>query len=160
MSAIAVVAAAPAHIGPIAAALRPADVLEVAAAGGETPQVALEESLRRSDVAETLLLDGRPVAMWGVAPDRERPFGCGPDAGIVWLLATGDVERIPVAFCRAVLAALQRHGGEYSALRNAVDARYATALRWGRWMGFRVGPAVPAGVNGEPFHGIVWRHYV
>jgi hypothetical protein len=160
MRAIEVVPAAPEHIGPIAAAMRPEDVLEVAAAGGETPRGALEDGLRRSEIAETLLVDGRPVAMWGVAPDDERPFGFGQDAGIVWLLATGEVATIPVAFCRAAMEALERHGPKYSALRNAVDARYTTALRWARWLGFRVGPAVPAGVNGEPFHGIAWRHHV
>ena len=39
----------------------------------------------------------------------------------------------------------------FPVLRNVVDARYAEAIRWLRWLGFRFGEPVNIGVAGLPF---------
>ena len=40
----------------------------------------------------------------------------------------------------------------YRVLTNYADARNTTAIRWLRWLGFNILPAIPFGLDGLPFH--------
>ena len=41
---------------------------------------------------------------------------------------------------------------DYSLLINFVDARHGVAIRWLKWLGFKVFPAKPFGPDKLPFH--------
>ena len=46
---------------------------------------------------------------------------------------------------------------EYPLLQNYVDARYAPALRWAKWLGFTIEDTFPFGPDAVPFYKIVRR---
>jgi hypothetical protein len=148
-----IVPATVSHAHALAATMRADDAAECAAFG-LTPLDALLESLRASEVAWTLLLDGEPAAMWGAEPLR-RTLLSEPGAASAWALTGTAVERHRKEFARVSRAGVAALLARYPVLFADVDARYARALRWVRWLGFTVLPAVPFGASGEPFHPIV-----
>lgn len=147
MSRAVLVAAALAHVAAIAAAARPADVAELWAQSRATPADCMTLGLAFGARAYTALLDGEPVAMFGVsagdAPGEGCPWMVGTTA-LATLRARKDVLRIS----RAAIAEFQ---SLFPVLRNAVDARNTTAIAWLRWLGFTVGTPEPIGVGGAPF---------
>lgn len=133
------------HVAALAPLLRAEDQAEVLAEGYGGAAHALLESIAASDLARAVLFDGEVAAIFGVAPTKE------PGTGFVWMLTGRAVARHPKAFlraCRPTLAALLEG---YSRLVNVVDARYAAALRWARWLGFSVGQAAPLVPGGHFF---------
>ena len=135
----------------IARHMRVADRQEIWAAGHRTPIQALERAARLSNQVWVGCAAGEPGAVWGVAP-----ASLLGETGIPWLLGTDLIERHAVAFlrgCRGALDDLQRG---FLVLRNLVDARNGLALRWLRWLGFTIEPAVSHGPEGLPFHPF-WR---
>lgn len=134
------------HIPQIAAHARAADVAEVKASSGATIEQALREGLRVSTKAYTAMLDGEPVAMFGV-----NPYSAMTGVGIAWMLGTATLDtakgrRALVKVAAPVLAHLRDlYPGM---LFNAVDARNARAIRFLKWAGFTIMPAVGA----TPFH--------
>lgn len=144
------------HAFDLAPRMRLEDAAEVRASGGYTPLGALVVSLRASTEAYTLLIDGAPAAMWGVVPDARRSTFLVP-VGIAWLL-TGDlVERHRVLFARLSRQVLRDLLSRWAVLHNAIDGRYEAAIRWARWLGAEVLPAVPFGRAQLPFHPFVFR---
>ena len=131
--------------------LRRADVEELRAASGISPDIAVAYSIAVSRPGWAVELDGKPAAIFGAAP--------GPDGtGIPWLVATDETERHPVCFyrmSRSIIAGMRRC---YDYLENWVDARNTLSLRWLAWAGFTVEDAEPRGVLGLPFHRFWWKH--
>jgi hypothetical protein len=107
---------------------------------------ALLFSLRASEVAGTVLVDGEPAAMFGAAP----VVGSEKTA-IVWLLCSDLIERVPMQFCRACRTELGILHRRWPVLLNAIDARYARSLRWAEWLRGVLGPPVPFGAALMPF---------
>ena len=134
---------APHHVAAVAHSRRQADRDEVLASCGHDPTTALWKSIEISEGCWTLLLDGQPAAIFGTVP-------CEGGA-IVWLLTSTLVEKHPLAFLRLSRHVVDALVARYGALVNAIDARYTTAIRWAKWLGFRVGPPEPFGVAGLPF---------
>jgi hypothetical protein len=135
-----VVAARPEHAVAMAPLLRPGDRNEIWAAAAVDPLRGLEISLDASRYAWTWLVDGLPACMFGV--------GCAPvpdGIGIPWLLSAISVDRHWLPFLRYYRPFLDRMRADFPLLTNWVDARYAAALRWIGWMGFRIFPAEPYG---------------
>lgn len=152
-----VVSATPAHAEALAPLLRPADVAEVEASAGFTPLEALQASLSASERAWALVVGGEVAALWGVVPVGQGTLLTRPQLAVVWALTGRAVDRhrkLFVRLSRGVLSELLRL---YPVLVNAVDARYRGALRWVRWLGAEVAPAVPFGALGLPFHPIRFR---
>jgi len=141
-----------AHLLELAATMRAADRLEVDALGF-SPQAALEASLRVSSWAAAALINGHVAALYGVAEDSGSSF-LAP-TGVAWLLTGEAVDRWPLTFWRASKVVLRGMLERYPRLANCVDARHLSALSYLRRLGFRVLPAVPFGVQGEPFHPVV-----
>ena len=142
-----VVEALPEHVEAIAADTRQADVDELFASSGITPETAMWKGLVCSTHAWTGLIDDRPVCMFGVAP---RSVLSG--RGYPWLIGTNRMEREARVFlreCRPQVAVMR---GVYNLLENYVDARNVKAVRWLRWLGFEIAPAAPYGDLGLPFH--------
>ncbi len=141
-----------AHARELATRMRPADAAEVLASGGYAPLEAALDSLRESSEAFTAFFDGELGALFGISP--------GPFLGFVaypWLLTAATVERHPRAFLRACRQVLEDWSSRFYLLEQAVDARYAVALRWAAHVGFEVEAPRPFGIHGLPFCRITLR---
>ncbi|MBB6211013.1 hypothetical protein [Novispirillum itersonii] len=136
----------------LAPRLRAADVAEVWAAHRALPEQALAGSLAVSDWAGAGVVGGRVEALFGVAADAGDPH-----TGIVWLLASPVLEAHPLTVLRYSRMVVDHWQRRYRLLTNWVDARNRVSLRWLRWLGFTVFPAVPYGPDGERFHRVEWR---
>ena len=135
----------------VAAGMRPADRAEVWAAGHRTPHEALERAVGLSTVIRMGHADGEPGAIWGVGP-----ASLLGETGVPWLLGTGLIERHAKLFLRGCPGALDDLQRDFVVLRNLVDARNRLSIRWLRWLGFTIEPAVPHGPDRLPFHPF-WR---
>lgn len=127
------------HVGPIALAMREIDRLECRL-GGHNPKEALRLSLYTSTLAWTAKIDGRPVAMFGVAP-----VNLLGGEGSPWLLLTEEGAR--------QAKTLVREGRRYSdlmqqafpVLANVVHADNVVAIRWLRRLGYSMGEPFDVG---------------
>lgn len=129
---IEVVAARPTHIGPIATKMRAVDVQECLFVK-QTPKEALRHGLQTSETCWTVLLDGKPVAMFGVVPTSVIE-----GRGRVWMLMTNAAmtkRRAILRLGHRYTEALQRH---YRILDNYVHADNDAAIRWLSRLGFVV----------------------
>lgn len=145
------VEATPAHAEALAPLLRAEDLAEVAASGHGTGLDALLGSLAASDGAWAAIIGDEVAAMFGVVPIHKTLLG-GERLGIAWLLTGRAIARSPrllLRYSRLVLATLLL---DWDGLCNYVDARYAGAVRWAKWLGLNVGKPVPFGPDGLPFH--------
>jgi len=131
---IEVVPASPAHIGTLAARMRPIDRLECAVFG-HSPKAALRASMRDACMAFTAKLDGRPEAMFGVAT-----VSMLEGIGSPWLLLTDDGARQGKALVRMGRNVTRLFEREFRVLRNNVHADNETAIRWLGHLGYTVGP--------------------
>lgn len=111
--------------------MRQADRDEVSALSGRTPARALLNSVKRSSVAETVLIDGRAEMIFGVG-DVNILAGVGSP----WALGTDEIERNQREFLRKSVACRDRMRARYPVLCNVVDARNRVSVRWLKWLGF------------------------
>jgi hypothetical protein len=143
LATVEIVPALSSHALRLAPFLRKEDVAEVRALGMD-PTQALLDSVSNSSEAFAVSFDGELSAIFGVVPARETLLGSS-DVGQIWMLSGEGITRHRKAFLRVsrwvVAQLLQR----YRLLWNVIDARYAGALRWARWLGFEVMEARPAG---------------
>lgn len=135
------------HIRPVAAAMRQADRDEVWASARSTPLRALKRSLAISPLAWAGLLDGAPVCLFGVGA-----VSLLSGIGSPWLLGTDAIEANAMRFLRRNRAMVGQMLAAFPVLANHVDARNHLSIRWLRWLGFTLAPAVPYGPFGLPFH--------
>lgn len=141
---IQIVRARAAHIRTIAERMRQADRDEVWASSRKSPAGALMYSLRKSSVAWTALVDGRPEVMWGVGD-----INILAGVGAPWLLGTDAVEKHTVTFLRRSTDFRAQLLARYSVLRNFVDDRNTVSIRWLKWLGFKLSD--PVEMNGHSF---------
>lgn len=141
-----------AHARALAPLMRPEDAAEVKASGGYEPLAALLDAVSMSERPLALLFDGEVAAIWGVVPLPAPTFLGESRTAVVWLLTGAAVERHPLAFLKLCRPALRMLLDRYPTLINAIDERYTVAVRWAKWLGFDVWPALPFGVDGLPFH--------
>lgn len=146
---IRIIAASPAHVGRVANRMREIDRLETGAKG-RSPKAALRISLRSSLWACTVLLDGEPVAMFGVVA-----ASLVEDKGRPWFLGSDDVYRHGrdmLLYGERVIAKMH---GDFRRLENVVSSGNVRAIRLLRRWGFVVGgeEVVVGGVPFIPF----WR---
>jgi hypothetical protein len=143
-----IVPATQTHVGPLVSRLGHQTRLMLAR--GRRPRRFLREFLANSAEAQTVVLDGAPVAMWGyvgglLAPEVYVWF-CIADA------ARRHVRNV-VAEARAELSrALEVH----ALIRSTVSAEDERALRFARFLGFEVAEEV-CEEDGGPFHWMTLR---
>ncbi len=141
------------HIPDIAARMRAADVAEVMASSGSTPEDALSYSLAHSSMAWTVCVDGRPEIMFGAAD-----LNILTATGAPWMLGTDAIFDISCGlFRRQSLHWKTQLLTRYAVLTNYVDDRNTASKRWLTWMGFVFSEPIPAGVNGEMFRAFELR---
>ena len=135
------------HAEDLAENMREPDVQELWAAAHEYPHPAIVASLAVSRHAKAGFANDSLVCMFGVGSEMI----CST-VGIPWLLATDELEHYAQPFLRRNRKAVGEMMNGYQMLRNYVDARNATSIRWLQWLGFEILPAEPYGVDGLPFH--------
>jgi hypothetical protein len=135
------------HARAMAPRLRAADAAEIWATAGMTALDHLEYAIVVSVSALAWIVEGEVACLFGVAA----PAVLGA-VGHPWLLSTAVVVRHPMPFLRRYRPYLEHLLALYPVLMNYIDARYAMAVRWVRWMGFTVAEAVPFGPFGMLHH--------
>lgn len=138
---IEVVPATARHVNRIAKGMAAIDAKECRTMG-HSPKEALRLGLRQSTVAGTVMLDGQPIAMFGVVTSS-----LITGAGRVWLLMTDEARaqsKALVVLGRKITEALHN---EFDILHNHVHADNRRAVRWLRFLGYEVGPVVE--IRGE-----------
>lgn len=143
--------AAPEHIADLAAGMREADRREVWASHRHRPAEALEQALRRSELAWTCFVRGRPAFMWGVA----RQGSLISRVGAPWLLGTESLYAVRREFLRQSRAYVERMQGRFPRLENYVHAQNGFSIHWLKWCGF-VLDDIPELINDAEFL-LFWR---
>ncbi len=147
-------AASAEDIASVAARMRAADLAEIAASHGHTPEQALTSSLAGSTRAWTGTIDGTPVCMFGVGP-----IAILAGRGAPWMLGTEALESMPRKFIRQVFMPQCRRAvadmlAVYPMLENYVDDRNAVSKKWLRRRGFKCAAEpvmLPSGVQFRHF---------
>lgn len=137
------------HARVMAPLLRKADVEELHAIGFEDALFALEEGLRVSVLAFTILVDGEPAAMFGLQPLKPPLTALGPyEEACCWFLTARGIERRPRVLLQFGRVAVEAMAGLTHRMGNWIDTRYTGAVRFAQWVGFVLGPPVvmPSGV--------------
>lgn len=136
------------HCKELAQKIRQADRDEVRASHGITDmEECLLNCMKYSSEAWAWVVDGRPIAAFGIAPGsfltRE---------GIPWMLATDALYAHKYAFMKYAMIILHYWMTEWNVLTNWVDARNTRSIRWLKKLGFVFHEALPYGAEGMPFH--------
>jgi hypothetical protein len=132
--------------------LRSADTREIVEGSGISPALAVAFSIAHSSPGYAALLDGEPVVVFSASPAGE------PGMGVVWLLATQEIERHPIRFYRESKRMFRNVAEKYETLINWVDQRNTLSLRWLKWLGFEIEEPEPWGVLGLPFYRVCYRN--
>jgi len=141
------------HALQIAAAMS-AQTVQECEGHGLTPEQAVLYSLQTSMVADTAIMDGKPIAMWGLCPRS-----LVGERALLWMLDTPAVQGPG----RKALLTLSRYFTEWSldrypVLECLIDNRHDKALRWVKWLGFRpTGGTVRLGAQAVEFIGLEKR---
>lgn len=119
--------------------LCPADAEEAALATGGpaeyAPHSCLLDTVRSGGVAAVCLINGRPEMIWGV-----RRQGLLTSTGEVWALRTAEPEKYGIRFARESrrqLVEMVNLSG-LSRFENVVHRKNRAAIRWIKWLGFRI----------------------
>jgi len=148
----------------IASDMREADVAEVRASSGHTPEEALETGLNQTfGITKTICLpNDLPVGMFGVVPASQ------PRVGVVWMLAANNIKSIHRQFLRGSKEHLEVLCEGYDLVFNFTDARNSVHHRWIKWAGFKIiNRCENYGVEQRPFlefvriveNRHVWTHH-
>lgn len=127
-----IIQASPAHVGRVANRMREIDRIETGAKG-RSPKAALRLSLRLSTWACTVILDGDPVAMFGVTA-----ASLVEDKGRPWFLGSDDVYRHGRDMLVMGERVVSRMHGDFRRLENVVSSGNVRAIRLLRRWGFTV----------------------
>lgn len=151
-----IIKATPEYVQVIAENCREQDRAEFWAHNRSTPLKVLETGLRVSTVAYVGIVDGVPMCMFGVAP-----YSFLAGQGIPWMVSTNALDARSRKLRRAVMAISIDVIDEFkklfpSLLFNAVDDRNESAKNWLRWLGFKLLPPTPYGIDRLPFRPFYW----
>ncbi|KKK51961.1 hypothetical protein LCGC14_3109710, partial [marine sediment metagenome] len=122
---IEIVKATEEHAKDLAPRLRRDDKWEVMCSSGLNSLDALTQSVHFSTMAWTALLDGVPEIMWGAAT-----FPPNPSMGIVWLLSSEELYRIPGRFMKETAIYLSKMLEVFDTLFNYVHIGNIKSIKW------------------------------
>ena len=118
------------HIRPMSEVMRPASAAAVQGYGFN-PRTGLRRAFTSSFHCRTALVDGKPVAMWGVAGTL---LG---DTANVWLVLSAAAQKMPRAVLREAKAELEQTMRYYGAVVTTVLPDDAASVRFAIHLGFR-----------------------
>ena len=146
-SSISIIPAVVDHAIDLAPRLRRSDRLEVMYSSGLNSLDALTQSIQFSKVCWTALIDGRPEICWGAAE-----FPPNPSMGIVWLLSSEEMYRIPGRFLEESHIYVSKMLETFDTLFNYVHAENMKSQQWLENMDFDAGERIEEyGVGRQPF---------
>lgn len=131
--------------------LRQADIDEIYASSRATPREALERSFEGSTACWSIVLDDKCIGMFGVGS-----INLLSPIGMPWMLASDFIrhKRVWRRFLRESRFHIDKMHEMHPVLVNWIDDRNKVALRWAKWVGFKVYNTEPFGPFGLPFHRI------
>ena len=127
--------------------LRKSDVDELWVGQRLHPKTALLQSMKESDTALTIEINGIPEAMFGVCSEN-----IITNEAIIWFLSSEEMFKHKTKFLRNNRKMIDLFLEQYSALYNFVDARNRKSLSWLKWLGATIEQAEPYGYDQMPFH--------
>ncbi len=136
---ITMVAANDDDVRELAPLLRAEDRAEVLALGVD-PVDGLLQSIAGAQEAWTYRADRQIICMAGIAP-----LSLVGRVGVPWLLGSALVLQHRRTFMMETRRMVAYWLTRFDVLRNVVDARYEAAIRWLRWLGFKIGEPFPLG---------------
>lgn len=111
--------------------LRTEDLIEVQLATGKSPEEALVESVRVSELVEAAVCDGEVIAIRGIASAGE--------VGVPWLMCSPEVSHWSKRMVADAIPWVAHHCKRFSVLANMVHAENHTAINWLKRLGFTIG---------------------
>lgn len=123
----------------LAPRLRAEDRAEVLALG-YAPVDGLLHSIAGAQEAWTYRADRQIICMAGIAP-----LSLIGRVGVPWLLGSELVLQHRRTFMTETRRMVAHWLTRFDVLRNVVDARYDAAIRWLRWLDFKIGEPFPLG---------------
>lgn len=135
------------HIDPIAKNMRNDDVTEVWHSANFTPHQAVRLSFQKSVKSWTIMLEGEPIGMFGLAT----PNVLG-ELGVPWLLGTNGMLKIRKQFVKESGKYVEEMLGMYPKLTNFVHSSNAASMRWLSWLGFEIVGPCHIGPDDELFY--------
>ncbi len=125
--------------------LRKADLDEIQAASGDTPETVLRRGIEHGRAYSIVNTKGEILGIFGVGT-------VAPRVGVVWLLGSDDLTKISYIFLRESRVWLRKLFDGHDLLANVIDARNTLHIRWLRWLGFHFVAQRPNyGTAGETF---------
>lgn len=97
---------------------------------GQDPRRALHRVFLQSLYCRTALIDGKPVAMWGVVA------GLMSETAYVWLVISDQIANIPLSITREAKAELSKIMERYEELATTVLPDDDAAIRFAVYLGF------------------------
>ena len=114
--------------------MRAADRSEVWAACHETPAQALHNSWLVSTYCNAIVVDGEPIAIFGVGDSDD------PEVGFPWLLGTDKITTNYRYFVKITKPIVEEMSALKATLVNYVHVDNAQSVRWLRYGGFTIEP--------------------
>jgi hypothetical protein len=130
----------------IAANMRKCDRDEIWASHHYTPAEAMKFTIDKTIFCLTVKIADRPVVMFGV--NGETVLG---DKGIVWMLATPEIERVKFRFIRHSKMFIDIMLAFYPYLYNFVSVENKVSIIWLRKLGATFDTAKPHGIDQKLF---------
>ena len=109
--------------------LRQCDVDEVKASHNLTPYVALKLGIQNSNLPLAVILDEKPVAIFGVVPTEY--------FGSIWLLGSDELKDVSLSFLRQCKGVVHLFNKQFPLLANCCSANNELHIKWLRWCGFK-----------------------
>lgn len=141
------------HAQELAFTMRQVDRDEIWASGHKFPLEALLGGIKGPGEAYTCFYKDEVVCMFGVT--KQTLLG---REGVPWLLGSDLILDHAEFFLRESLIFMDDWNGKYSVLVNLVDKRNKIAIRWLKWLGFNIFPAIPFGPDKMLFHAFELRN--
>ena len=129
--------------------MREADRKEIWSASRLRPYKACVMSLIDSQLAFAVEFDGVTVAIMGVVH-----LSLMSNRGVIWLLGTDGIDKLPITFGRHTKNIIEEFFQEWDSLENWVHKDNLKSLKWLRLAGFEIGDPQPYGVDKELFRRI------
>lgn len=129
--------------------MREADRKEIWSASRLRPYKACVKSLLDSQLAFAVELDGETVAILGAVT-----LSLINNRGLIWLLGTDGIDKLPITFGRHTKDLIEEFFQEWDSLENWVHEENLKSLKWLKGAGFKIGDPQPYGVDGEIFRKI------
>ena len=133
-------------INDMADRLRESDVKEIWYSHHETPRQALYKCVNQSIWSATIE-NGRPIGIFGVTPS-DKLLGY---KGTVFMLATNDLDKISRRFVRNSRKMVDYMLEFYPILENYVHNMNIKSITWLEWLGAKIYPARPYGLDNQLF---------